>query len=48
MFGKFNRKTMKGAAVKTGYKTFHHLVSNQPEIIELVKLFYIEYIFQEE
>jgi hypothetical protein len=39
---------MKRAAVKTGYKTFHHLVSNQPEIIELVKLFYVENVFQEE
>lgn len=48
MFGKFNRKTMKRAAVKPGNETFHNLVSNQPEIIELVKLFYVENVFQEE
>jgi hypothetical protein len=45
VFGKFNRKAMKRAAVQTGNKTFNNLAGNQTQVVELVKLFYIKNVF---
>jgi hypothetical protein len=45
VFGKFNRKAMKRAAVQTGNKTFNNLAGNQTQVVELVKLFYVENVF---
>lgn len=44
VLSKFNRKTMKRAAVQTSDKTFNNLAGNQTQVIELVKLFYVENI----
>jgi hypothetical protein len=46
VFGKFNRKAMKRAAVQAGNKTFNNLAGNQSKVIKLVKLFYVENILQ--
>jgi hypothetical protein len=46
VFGKFDREPMKRASVQSGYKPFNHLAGNQSQVIELVKLFYVENVFQ--
>lgn len=48
VLGKFHRKAMKRAAVQTGNKAFYHFAGNQPEVIELMKLLYVENILQNE
>jgi hypothetical protein len=44
MFGKFHRKSMEGASVEAGYKTFHYLMGNEVKVVELLELLYIDQI----
>ena len=37
---------MERTTVQARNKSFHHFAGNQSKVVELVKLFYVEYVFQ--